>query len=222
MEVRVPGWLHCSLGLCFSLLQCSVYLILAAGALTQQRLAALVNVNSTIWKTAGQEHRVSVVLDTEYAVHRGNSGGFWIECGRKQWNIKPSLKFQKTIQELLKAVFKVNGCDSNKALRWCWNKRLEAELFQLPLSTITNVCFQTSYSHHKVNESLLAPWNWCSSNSVVSVRLHEQDTEPHSRQVRNSFFLSSTFLFLSTFLPVWKPQLLLSGLDGIPDSISAD
>lgn len=40
----------------------SVYLILAAGALPQQRLAALVNVHSTIWKTPGQKLTVSVSL----------------------------------------------------------------------------------------------------------------------------------------------------------------
>lgn len=40
----------------------SVYLILAAGALPQQRLAALVNVHSAIWKTPGQKLTVSVSL----------------------------------------------------------------------------------------------------------------------------------------------------------------
>lgn len=54
------GWLSCCFSPCFSMPQWSIYLVLAAGALAQQRLAALVNVHCTIWKTAGQEQRGSV------------------------------------------------------------------------------------------------------------------------------------------------------------------
>ncbi len=167
MEVQVLGWLHCSLSLCFPLLQCSVYLILAAGALTQQRLAALVNVHSTIWKTAGQEHRVSVVSGTGYAVYRGNSGGFWTEYGREQRNIKPSLKFQKPIQQLPKAVFKRLWFKQSTAM--VLKQTPGGRAFSAAAINDHKCLFPDKYSHHKVNESLLAAWNWCGSNSVVSV-----------------------------------------------------
>lgn len=44
---------YCSVHL--YMLQCNIYLILTAGALTQQRLAALVNVHSTIWKIGHEQ-----------------------------------------------------------------------------------------------------------------------------------------------------------------------
>lgn len=119
------GWAHGGLSPCFSVLS-GVYLVLAAGALTQQRLAALVNVHSTIWKTAGQEHGVSVASDTAYTVHGDNAGGSWFEYWWEQvvrgWNAVPQQR---------------------------WNEH--AELLQLlERSAMSGVCFQTDYSHQAV------------------------------------------------------------------------
>lgn len=146
------------------MLQCGVYLIPGAGALTQQRLAALVNVHSTVWNTAGQEQRVSAALDTEYTIHRGATVvASGTNMDKKNETVNKVQKFQNQSDSSLKAALKVKGCNSNKALQRCWHRSLEAELFQLPLSTITkfSICFQTSI----LIKSFLAPWDWCSSYS---------------------------------------------------------
>lgn len=69
----------------------SVYLILAAGALSQQRLAALVNVHSAIWKTPGQKLTVSVSLVFAGAgIYKTTKFWQWCMFEMKKNNIWPA------------------------------------------------------------------------------------------------------------------------------------